>query len=109
MKMRYVVAIIRSDGLESLEKALRTSVNVRGLTITKVTGYGEYANFFSNDKLSERTKVEVFVEEAKVEEVTDAITRYAYTGTPGDGVVAVIPVETFFHVRARSEGLSDDA
>jgi nitrogen regulatory protein PII len=107
MNMKYVVAIIRSGDLEPLGRTLRTSINVRGLTTTKVTGFGEYANFFANDHLSERTKIEIFVEESKVAEVTEAIMSYAYTGTPGDGVVAVIPVDAFFHVRARSDGSTD--
>lgn len=107
MNMKYIVAIIRSDDLEPLGKTLRTNIKVRGLTVTKVTGFNEYANFFATDHLSERTKIEIFVEESKVAEITEAIMAYAYTGTPGDGVVAVIPVDAFFHVRARSEGSPD--
>lgn len=106
MSLRYVVAIVRSDILEALERRLASS-GVHGLTVTKVKGIGEHANFFSRDWLTDHAKVEIFTEEARVEVITSAIMDTAYTGDRGDGIVTVIPVEKFYRIRTRFEALPD--
>ncbi|MFD2274043.1 P-II family nitrogen regulator [Undibacterium arcticum] len=53
MNLKYVIAIIRPDVLAALETKLG-SLHVRGLTVTKVKGFGEYTDFFSK-KPSDRT------------------------------------------------------
>ncbi len=32
----------------------------------------------------------------------------AHTGDPGDGIVAVVPIEKFYLIRTRSEATSDE-
>ena len=44
MELALAVAIIRSLALEDAEKRLQR-IGVRGITVTKVKGYGEHANF----------------------------------------------------------------
>ena len=46
MELRKVTAIIRSSVLEEVEERLR-GIGVRGISVTKVKGFGEYANFYS--------------------------------------------------------------
>ena len=46
MNFRKIVAIIRTDSLENVEAALKAK-HVPGVSVTKVKGYGEYANFFT--------------------------------------------------------------
>ncbi|WP_440310323.1 P-II family nitrogen regulator, partial [Klebsiella pneumoniae] len=48
MRTKWIIAIIPTELLESLERQLATA-HAPGLTITKVKGYGEYKNFFSSD------------------------------------------------------------
>ena len=48
MDLRAVIAIIRRDQLERVEKGLR-EIGVRGINVCKVKGYGEYHNFFTAD------------------------------------------------------------
>jgi nitrogen regulatory protein P-II 1 len=48
MDFRNVTAIIQSEALEHVEKALHAS-NISGISVTKVIGFGEYANFFERD------------------------------------------------------------
>ncbi|MFC3108376.1 P-II family nitrogen regulator [Undibacterium arcticum] len=102
MNLKYVIAIIRPDVLAALETKLG-SLHVRGLTVTKVKGFGEYTDFFSKNHLTEHLKVEIFLEESKVEELTNAIMDVAHSDIPGAGILAVLSVDKFFHIRTRSE------
>ncbi|RZI40331.1 P-II family nitrogen regulator [Herbaspirillum sp. HC18] len=106
MGLKYVVAIIRPDVLDALEAKL-SMLHVRGLTVTKVQGFGEYVDFLAKRHLTEHLKVEIFVEEPKVAELTNAIMDVAHSDLPGAGILAVLPVDKFFHIRTRSEVLPD--
>lgn len=48
MDFRKVNAIIRSDALEKVEQRLH-ELGVPGISVTRVKGYGEYKNFYTND------------------------------------------------------------
>ena len=98
MEFRKVAAIIRPGALEKVEKALKT-LSVPGVTVTKVKGYGEYANFYSSDWMLTHARVEVFVGQHRAEEVARAIMDAAHTGMEGDGIVVVLPVESVYHIR----------
>lgn len=104
MSLKYVIAIVRPDVLGALEARLG-SLQVRGMTVTRVEGFGEYADFFSRSHLTEHIKLEIFVEEPKVDAVTDAIMEVAHSDVPGAGILAVLAVDKFFHIRTRSESL----
>ncbi len=51
----------------------------------------------------EEVRLEIFTKNDEVEKITTAIMNAAHTGVPGDGVVAVVPVEKFFLIRTRAE------
>lgn len=113
MKFKCVVAIVSPEAVKSLERKLK-SIHVGGITLTRVRGFGEYKNLFTDDWLSEHTKIEIFAEEAKVEGLLDAVFEAAGSDVPGAGVVAVVPVDKFFHLHARTghwpaPGLDTDA
>lgn len=55
-----------------LEAKLR-SLGIGGITLSKVRGFGEYRNYFSGDGLTEHTKVEIFVDDDKVEALLAAL------------------------------------
>ena len=99
MSFKYVIAIVQADVLEPLEKRL-ASIHVSALTATTVKGYGNYANLFASDWMTEHIKLEIFAEEIDIEAITDVIRNVAHSDVPGTGVVAVIPVGDFFHIRA---------
>jgi len=97
-----VVAIIRGLALEAAEKKLQ-GLGVRGITVSKVKGYGEYANFYTRDWMVDQVKMEVFAARNQVERIAGAILDAAHTGSPGDGIVAILPVETVISARTRAE------
>lgn len=107
MDMRVIVAIIRRDKLEKVEKKLE-DIGVERITVSKVKGYGEYHDFFARNWMVEEVRVEIFTRKDAVESIAAAIMDAAHTGLPGDGVVAVIPVEKFFLIRTRSEATPEE-
>lgn len=107
MDVKFIVAIIRRDRLEQVEKKLQ-DIGVERISVSKVKGYGEYHNFFARNWMVEEVRVEIFTRKDEVEDVTSAIIEAAHTGLPGDGVVAVIPVEKLFLIRSRSEATPEE-
>lgn len=107
MDIRAIVAIIRRDKLEEVESKLQ-KLGVERFNVSKVKGYGEYHNFFARDWMVEEVRVEIFTRKDEVETITTAILEAAHTGLPGDGVVAVIPIEKFFLIRTRSEATLEE-
>ncbi|MDO9236236.1 MAG: P-II family nitrogen regulator [Aquabacterium sp.] len=104
MNFKYVVAIVPPEAVKSLEARLRR-IGVGGGTLTKVKGFGEYKNFYTPDLLSDHTRVEIFTEELKVEPLLDALLEIGRSDIAGSGVVAVIPVDRFLHLRTGTEVL----
>ena len=108
MSLKYVVAIIRPDVLDALEVKLG-SLHIRGMTVSKVKGFGEYVDFLAKSHLTEHIKIEIFIEESRLEALTTGIMDIAHSDVPGAGIVAIMPVEKFFHIRTRSEALPDES
>jgi nitrogen regulatory protein P-II 1 len=105
MTYKKINAIIRECCLDKVREAL-VAAGAAGLTVTHVRGAGEYANTFGRDNLSRHARLEVFAEEENVERLVQAIHDAAHTGQRGDGVVAVLPVEAFVHIRTEEPVLA---
>lgn len=101
MDVNLIIAHIRRDKLEQVEQKLQ-DIGVERITVSKVKGYGEYHNFFARNWMVEEVRVEIFTRKDEVDKITAAIMDTAHTGLPGDGVVAVVPIEKFFLIRTRS-------
>jgi len=102
MNFRKVTAIFRPDRLEAVEDSLR-NLGVPGVSVTKIKGFGEYANFYQPDWLSTHVRIEVFISKDKADEIAEAIMEAAHTGIEGDGIVAVLPVESVYHIRTKKK------
>ena len=98
MEFRKVVAIIRQEKLEAVEEALNR-LGIPGISVTKVKGYGDYANFYARDWLVSHSRVEIFTSEEKAADIVTCILDAASVGLPGDGLVAVLPVEQIYRIR----------
>jgi len=106
-KYRKVTAIVRVDRLERVEKALQ-DLHVSGVSVSRVKGYGEYADFFARDWMSPYARVEIFTSEEHAERISDAVLRAASTGTRGDGIVAVEAVDSVLRVRSNTPIATDE-
>lgn len=102
MELRKVTAIIRSDVLDRVEERLQ-NLCVKGLTVTNVKGFGEYANFFTHTWLVTHSRIEIFTEKNRAEQIADAIMQAAHTGGAGDGIVVLLPVEKVLRIRTKAE------
>ncbi|MFM0007681.1 P-II family nitrogen regulator [Paraburkholderia dipogonis] len=104
MELKCVVAIVRLDVVEGLERKLG-AIHIHGVTVTRVRGFGVHPNYFADDWTTEHIKIEIFAEAENVDALVKTILEIAHVGGAGDGVVAVIPVEKFFRVRSQAEAI----
>jgi len=107
MDIKMIVAIIRHDRLENVEKSLQ-DIGVERINVSKVKGYGEYHDFFARNWMVEEVRVEIYTRKREVETIAAAIMKAAHTGLPGDGIVAVMPVEKLFLIRTRAEATPEE-
>ena len=103
--MKLITAIIKPFKLDEVRAAL-SEVGVRGVTVTEVRGFGRQRGHTEIYRGAEyvvefvpKTKIEVAVEDALVEQVIEAIIRSAKTGKVGDGKVFVFDLEQVVRIR----------
>ena len=107
MRFRKVTAIIRSEALEKVEQALQ-KLGVPGISVMRVKGYGEYANFYTRDGMTDNARLEIFTSAKRAEAIARAIMDAAHSGISGDGIVMVLPVEKAYKIRHRAEVPPDE-
>ena len=111
--MKKIEAIIRPFKLEDVKIALVNSCIV-GMTVSEVRGFGRQKGQVERYRGSEFTveflqklKVEVVVEDEKVNAVIDAIAEAAKTGEIGDGKIFITSIDSV--VRIRTGDKDDEA
>ena len=102
MELKKVNAIIRSRLLEDVEERLK-KIGIKGLTVTRVKGYGESKSIWAQDWLGTYARIEIFTEKTKADEIASAIMEVAHTGGPGDGIICILPVEKIYRIRTKLE------
>lgn len=107
MDYRLIVAIIRRSTLESVESRL-VRMHVPGISVSAVKGFGEYTDFFARGWMVEHVRIEVFARKDQAETIARAIADCARSGTPGDGLVAVLPVEGLTRIRTLEPAALED-
>ncbi len=90
----YVRTYLRNQVEQSL-----LDLGISGFSYCKVKGVGEYANFFNPDPHVEHARLEIFVTQEQVDPVVQGIVDAACTHAPGDGLIAVMPVEKLIRIR----------
>ncbi|VAW90983.1 hypothetical protein MNBD_GAMMA22-3017 [hydrothermal vent metagenome] len=98
MNYRKITAIIPESSLKSVEDALLAE-GVSGVTVSSAHGYGEYRNFYAKDNMNDCSRIEVFVEKGKTKKIVKAIASSVSHGLKSDGIIAILPVEEFIHIR----------
>lgn len=92
MEHALVIAIIRRSSLEAVEARLQ-NMGVRRITVSKVRGHGEYADFLSRDHLVEQVKIETFARRERALAIAQAVVESAGIASADDGLVALLPLE----------------
>jgi nitrogen regulatory protein PII len=108
--VKKIEAIIRPFKLEEVKEAL-VEEGIRGLTISEVRGYGRQKGHTETYRGSEyriefvpKIKIEVIIEDSKVEKIVDAILKTAKTGQVGDGKIFIYNVEDVVRIRTGESG-----
>ena len=103
--MKKVEAIVRPFKLEDVKLAL-VNAEIIGMTVSEVRGFGRQKGQVERYRGSEFTveflqklKVEVVVDNDKVEAVVKAIAEAAKTGEIGDGKIFISPVDSVVRIR----------
>lgn len=103
--MKKIEAIIRPFKLDDVKMAL-VNAGIVGMTVTEVRGFGRQKGQVERYRGSEFTveflqklKLDIVVEDDKVDVVVSAIQEAARTGEIGDGKIFVSPIESVVRIR----------
>ena len=103
--MKKIEAIIRPFKFEDVKIALVNS-GIVGMTVSEVRGFGrkkgQVERYRGSDftvEFLQKLKVEVVVEDEKVNSVIDAIAEAAKTGEIGDGKIFITSIESVVRIR----------
>lgn len=103
--MKKIEAIIRPFKLDDVKMAL-VNAGIVGMTVTEVRGFGRQKGQVERYRGSEYTveflqklKLDIVVEDSKVDTVVNAVQEAARTGEIGDGKIFVSPVDTVVRIR----------
>lgn len=110
--MKKIEAIIKPFKLDEVREAL-SNVGVMGITVSEVKGFGRQKGHTELYRGSEYTvdflpkvKIELVVDDGRVDEIVETIIQSARTGKIGDGKIFVLPVETSVRIRTGEAGIS---
>lgn len=98
MKYCKVVAILNITDYKALHEPIQ-QLDVPGITVSMVKGFGDYVNDFSPFGFSDNMKVEIYTTAEQAETVAAELSALADRLTKGGGVVAIEPVHQLMNVR----------
>jgi nitrogen regulatory protein P-II 2 len=109
--MKLISAIIKPFKLDDVRAAL-SEIGVSGMTVTEVKGFGRQRGHTELYRGAEyvvdfvpKTRIEVAVKDALVDQVVEAIINAAKTGKVGDGKIFITELERVLRIRT---GETDD-
>ena len=108
--MKMVTAIVKPFKLDDVREAL-SDIGVQGITVSEVKGFGRQKGHTELYRGAEyvvdflpKVKIEVVVPDGIVEQVIEAVTKAARTGTIGDGKIFVTPIDQAVRIRTGETG-----
>ena len=108
--MKKIEAIIKPFKLDDVRQAL-SEIGITGMTVTEVKGFGRQKGHTELYRGAEyvvdflpKVKMEIVVDDSRVEAVIEAVTKAAHTGRIGDGKIFVLPLEQAVRIRTGEEG-----
>jgi len=108
--MKKIEAIIKPFKLDEVKNALH-EIGVTGMTVSEVRGFGRQKGHTETYRGTEYTvdfvpkvKVEVVVDDAKVQAALEVIVKAAHTGQIGDGKIFVSSLSDVVRIRTGETG-----
>lgn len=107
---KKIEAIIREEVLDDVKDALR-EIGIVGLNVADVRGHGREGGIVLAGRhgtyvvdMLPRIQVNIVLSEHNVEKTIEAISGAASTGSPGDGLIFVYPVDDIIRIRTGERG-----
>ncbi|MFK7160296.1 P-II family nitrogen regulator [Marinospirillum sp. MEB164] len=108
--MKLVTAIIKPFKLDDVREAL-SDIGIQGITVTEVKGFGRQKGHTELYRGAEyvvdflpKVKIEIAIDDARIDQVIEAIINAANTGKIGDGKIFVTPVDEVIRIRTGERG-----
>ena len=108
--MKLITAIIKPFKLDDAREAL-SEVGIQGMTVTEVKGFGRQKGHTELYRGAEytvdflpKTKLEVAVDDDKLETVIDVLQKASSTNNIGDGKIFVQHLENAVRIRTGESG-----
>ena len=108
--MKMVTAIIKPFKLDDVREAL-SAIGVQGVTVTEVKGFGRQKGHTEHYRGAEyvvdflpKIRMEIAVDDDRVDAIIEAIIKNASTGKIGDGKIFVSPLEHVVRIRTGETG-----
>ncbi len=109
--MKQITCVIKPFKLDEVREAL-AEVNVTGLTVTEVKGFGRQKGHTELYRGAEyvvdflpKVKIEVVVDDGLVERAVETIRKAAGTDKIGDGKIFVYGIEQAIRIRTGESGI----
>lgn len=108
--MKKIEAIIKPFKLDDVKEALQ-EIGLTGITVTEVKGFGQQQSSADTYKGADyvidfmpKVKIEMILEDEKVEKAIETICNAANTGRVGDGKIFVTSIEQVIRIRTGERG-----
>jgi nitrogen regulatory protein P-II 1 len=108
--MKLITAVIKPFKIEEVKEALE-GLGVQGMTVFDARGFGRQKGHTEIYRGAEyqidfvpKTRLEVVIDDERVDEAVKAIVTAAKTDSIGDGKVWVTPVEQIVRIRTGEKG-----
>ncbi len=108
--MKKIEAIIRTSKFEIVHEEL-AKIGVNFMTYSEVKGIGlehtttqQYRGTNFDVGYIPRTRLEIAVPSAKLDEVVECLLKSAHTGKVGDGKIFVFDIQEAYRIRTQDKG-----
>ncbi len=108
--MKLISAVIKPFKLDDVREAL-SELSIKGMTVTEIKGFGRQKGHTELYRGAEyvvdflpKIKIEVAVDDDRVEDIIGAISKAANTGKIGDGKIFVFELEQVVRIRTGETG-----
>ncbi len=109
--LKKIECYVRQSKLEDIKDRL-IELEVDGMSVANIMGFGRLQTMTPDEKedgkvrLVERLRIDIIVEEERVDMVISEIKKLAFTGSVGAGKIFVIPVEDAIRISTDEAGRS---
>jgi len=108
--MKKIEAIVRPYTVEIIKNELN-AIGIGGMTVSNVEGFGNQGGHTEVYRDKEmcvsfipKSKIEIVLDDRRVEEVVNVILKNARSGQIGDGKIFILPVENAIKIRTGEWG-----